>query len=169
MLSSVQETGALPELDGEVLDWLPVDTAATAMIQGAERTIGDGAEGLEVYHVVNYHTQPGWSELLRWVKERQDFETLSPAAWVAKLEQLAEKGSQHPALQLLEHWKRAYASDQEVEAGRSGIASTEGASTGRKTFAVHRSIERLPALRTVEPVSEAYFERLWKWIQEEAV
>ena len=169
MLSSVQETGALPALDGEVLDWLPVDTAATAMIQGAERTIGDESEGLEVYHVVNYHTQPEWSELLRWVKERQDFETLPPPAWVAKLEQLAEKGSQHPALQLLEHWKRAYASDQEVEAGRSGIEGTEGASTGRKTFAVHRSIDRLPALRTVSPVSEAYFERLWKWIQEEAV
>ena len=141
------------------------------MIQGAEeRTIGDEAEGLEVYHVVNYHTQPEWRELLRWVKERQDFETLPPPAWVAKLEQLAAKGSQHPALQLLEHWKRAYASDQEVEAGGSGIEGTEGASTtGRKTFAVHRSIDRLPALRTVEPVSEAYFERLWKWIQEEAV
>jgi thioester reductase-like protein len=175
MLSSVQETGALPELDGEVLDWLPVDTAATAMIQGAERTIGDESGGLQVYHVVNYHTRPEWSELLRWVKERQDFETLSPSAWVAKLEQLAEKGSQHPALQLLEHWKRAYASDQsgqEVEAGRSGIEGTEGAPTTRterKTFAVQRSIERLPALRTVEPVSAAYFERLWRWIQEEAV
>ncbi|GAI54733.1 unnamed protein product, partial [marine sediment metagenome] len=41
--------------------------------------------------------------------------------------------------------------------------------TERKALAVHRSVERLPALRTVEPVSEAYFERLWKWIQEEAV
>ena len=172
MLSSVQETSALPQLDGEVLDWLPVDQAATAMIQGAERTIGDLSDGLQVYHVVNYHTTPGWSELLRWVKERQDFETLSPAAWVAKLEQLAEKGSQHPALQLLEHWKRAYASaqnGQEGEGQRSGIDGTAGAPTERKAFAVQRSIERLPALRTVEPVSEAYFERLWRWVQEEAV
>lgn len=172
MLSSVQETNALPQLDGEVLDWLPVDKAATAMIQGAERTIGDLSDGLQVYHVVNYHTSPEWSQLLRWVKERQDFETLPPAAWVAKLEQLAEKGSQHPALQLLEHWKRAYASAQkghEVEAAPSGIEGTGGAPTERKAFAVQRSIERLPALRTVEPVSEAYFERLWKWVQEEAV
>lgn len=170
MLSSVQETSALPQLDGEVLDWLPVDTAALAMIQGAERTIGSGEmDGIEVYHVVNYHSKPEWSELLRWVKERQDFETLPPAVWVAKLEQLAEKGSQHPALQLLEHWKRAYSSGQEAETGPSGIESTEGAPAERKTFATQRSIERLPALRTVEPVSEAYFARLWKWIQEEAV
>jgi hypothetical protein len=102
---------------------------------------------------VNYHLRPEWSELLRWAKERQDFETLSPAAWVAKLEQLEEKGSQHPALQLLEHWHRAY-------------KSTGDAPAGRKTFSVQRSIERLPALRTVGPVDEAYFERLWKWIQE---
>jgi thioester reductase-like protein len=191
MLSSVQETAALPELEGEVLDWLPVDTAALAMIQGAEdRAIGDCAEdnndesgGVRVYHVVNYHVRPEWSELLRWVKERQDFETLPPAAWVARLEQLADKGSQHPALQLLEHWKRAYSNGQEQEVvgggggrGRgqrrqSGIDGTEGppTATERKAFAVQRSIERLPALRTVEPVSEAYFARLWEWLREAAV
>jgi thioester reductase-like protein len=152
MLSSVQETGALPDLAGEVLDWLPVDTAATAMIQGAERTIGSESESLEIYHVVNYHSKPEWSDLLRWVKERQDFETLSPAAWVAKLELLREKGSQHPALQLLEFWKQAY-------------QSTEDALAGRKTFSTKRSIE-LPALRTVNAVDEEYFERLWKWIRE---
>lgn len=182
MLSSVQETHALPDLEGEVLDWLPVDCAASAMIQGAECTMGGaGSEGVEVYHVVNSHTKPDWRELLRWVKERQDFETLSPAAWVGRLEQVAEKGSQHPALQLLEHWKRAYrTSGQESEAGpsdvRSGIEQDEkeedtGAAptAERKTFAVQRSIERLPALRTVEPVSEAYFQRLWVWIRDEAV
>jgi len=178
MLSSVQETAALPELDGEVLDWLPVDIAALAMIQGAERTLGaGGSDGVQVYHVVNYHTRPEWSELLRWVKERQDFETLSPAAWVAKLEQLADKGSQHPALQLLEHWKRAYSNGQEqevvvvVEGRQSGIDGTEEAPTAteRKAFAVQRSIEGLPALRTVEPVSEAYFGRLWEWLREAAV
>jgi thioester reductase-like protein len=175
MLSSVQETAALPELKGEVLDWLPVDIAALAMIQGAERTIGAGeSDGVQVYHVVNYHTTPEWSELLRWVKERQDFETLSPAAWVAKLEQLADKGSQHPALQLLEHWKRAYSNGQEqevvvVEGRQSGIDGTEESPTAteRKAFAVQRSIERLPALRTVEPVSEAYFARLWEWLLRE--
>lgn len=171
MLSSVQETSALPDLEGEVLDWLPVDTAASAMVQGAERTIGAGeSEGVEVYHVVNSHPRPEWSDLLRWAKERQDFETLPPPTWVERLEQLSEKGSQHPALQLLEHWKRAYISGQEVEAGRSGIEEGRGgAPTARKTFAVQRSIERLPALRTVEPVSEAYFARLWRWIQEEAI
>jgi hypothetical protein len=147
------------------------------MIQGAERTIGaGGSDGVQVYHVVNYHTRPEWSELLRWVKERQDFETLSPAAWVAKLEQLADKGSQHPALQLLEHWKRAYSNGEEqevvvVEGRQSGIDGTEEAPTAteRKAFAVQRSIERLPALRTVEPVSEAYFARLWEWLREAAV
>ncbi|KAM0721615.1 hypothetical protein Q7P37_002540 [Cladosporium fusiforme] len=176
MLSSVQETHALPDLEGEVLDWLPVDCAASAMVQGVRRPDGGaGSEGVEVYHVVNSHTRPEWSELLRWVKERQDFDTLSPAAWVGRLEQLAQNGSQHPALQLLEHWKRAYSSGQESEAGRSGIQSgiekegTGVAPTARKTFAVQRTMERLPALRTVEPVSEAYFERLWMWIREEAV
>jgi hypothetical protein len=65
---------------------------------------------------------------------------------------LREKGSQHPALQLLEFWKQAY-------------QSTEDALAGRKTFSTKRSIE-LPALRTVNAVDEEYFERLWKWIRE---
>ncbi|KAL1584856.1 hypothetical protein WHR41_06585 [Cladosporium halotolerans] len=178
MLSSVRETNALPDLGGEVLDWLPVDVAARAMVQGAEPRIdGRAPTGLEVYHVVNSHAGPAWTELLRWVKERRDFETLQPAAWVERLERAAEKGSQHPALQLLEHWKRAYSSgggSQEAEGQRSGVeeeeeAATAAAPTARKTFAVQRSIERLPALRTVEPVSEAYFSRLWEWVQQEVV
>ncbi|KAI7036043.1 hypothetical protein KC352_g46985, partial [Hortaea werneckii] len=61
MLSAVKVTGSLPSLQDK-LDWLPVDIAADALIQGVSaRHVGNGPA---VYHVVNDHDRPTWADLL---------------------------------------------------------------------------------------------------------
>lgn len=167
MLGSVRETGALPELRDESLGWLPVDTAARALIEGAQSTNEhvQGGGTVEVYHVVNPHTEPKWADLLSWLGKREKFARVSPGEWVGRLERL---DSRHPALQLLEHWKRAYAgSDSETggQKGRDDVVET----ADQNAFAIERTRECIPVLRTVEPVSEAYFWRLWEWIVAEGL
>ncbi|OQO13072.1 hypothetical protein B0A48_02536 [Cryoendolithus antarcticus] len=160
MLGSVRETGTLPALEDEVLDWLPVDICATALIQGAGRQHEDEVDGLEIYHVVNSHTTPTWSDLLGWLKAKREFEIIGPADWVKELEALAEEGSQSPALQLLELWRNAYGDKKP-----KGVDKTSGDEIKeRKIFAVDKSVKCLPVLQSVKPVDEAYFALLWKWI-----
>lgn len=152
MLSAVKVTQSLPELDDK-LDWLPVDIAASALIQGVDASASE--RGLTVYHVVNDNDRPTWSDLLTWMQRHEKFDVVSPRHWVRQLESAIDSGSQHPSGQLLDHWKQAYCRDREDD-GESGPAS----------FAMERTKAALPALRNVEPVDEKYFGKLWAWIQE---
>ncbi|KAK5137615.1 hypothetical protein LTR08_007910 [Meristemomyces frigidus] len=154
MLSAVRITGSLPALENEKLDWLPVDIAATALIQGAEVMSKEGQ--LSVFHVLNENSRPSWTELLDWLKEKEKFDIVSPHDWVSQLEVAINGGSNHPSGQLLDHWKLAY--------GTEGAKADEDVqSVG---FAMARTKEALPALRSVQPVTEVYFNKLWSWIAE---
>ena len=154
MLSAVKVTGSLPALEDEKLDWLPVDIAATALIQGAD--ISSGQQSLYVYHVVNENDRPTWTHLLGWLKKREKFDVVPPAEWVKQLEQAMNQGTNHPSGQLLDHWRQAYGSkDQKAQAISSKTPS----------FAMERTKEALRVLRNAEPVSEAFFDKLWAWIK----
>ena len=158
MLSAMEETRSLPDFEDEVLNWLPVDLAATALIEGAEVEGGDSDAA--VYHVVNEHHMPTWTDMLAWLRKTETFDTISPSAWVEELEALAGSGSNHPALQLLDHWKKAYA-QTDPNAGKDKSDQTKRT----KTFAMERTKEAVPVLREVSPVDEAYFGRVWGWIK----
>ncbi|KAH0254071.1 acetyl-CoA synthetase-like protein, partial [Aureobasidium melanogenum] len=73
MLSSVKVSRALPNLDKETLDWLPVDLAATALMQGIASVDGSG-DGAHVLHVLNEHRRPTWPTMLQWLKKRYAFD-----------------------------------------------------------------------------------------------
>ncbi|RMZ00779.1 hypothetical protein D0862_06620 [Hortaea werneckii] len=150
MLSAVKVTGSLPNLQDK-LDWLPGDIAADALIQGVSaRHVGNGPA---VYHVVNDHDRPTWSDLLAWLRKKESLEAIPPAIWVEQLEKAIDAGSNHPSGQLLDHWRQAYCSDKD---GGEGPVS----------FAMERTRNVIPALRGVEPVNEEYFAKLWTWIRE---
>lgn len=163
MLSSVKETGCLPNLD-ETLDWLPVDIAATALIQGAARRAEDSHDS-RVYHVVNYNTEPSWTDMTAWLQKHESLELISPSSWVQRLSQLEAEGSTNPALRLLSHWQNAYdASD--------GFANTttgkcNDAKAQKKTFSTIKTRSEVPVLRDIKPVDEIYFGKLWHWIRKE--
>ncbi|KAG9196623.1 hypothetical protein G6011_01744 [Alternaria panax] len=149
MLSTVKLIKCLPDLGGEPLDWLPVDVAAKAFLE-ATRPI-KGAEDMPVFHVLNPHQEPTWSQMLQWLQEKEGFEIVTPKAWVERLEQAGD--SDHSALKLLGLWKESYGGGMEEKALRSQFSTTE-------------TSKCVPALRGVKPLDKGYVERIWYWIQQ---
>lgn len=171
MLRSALATRCLPDLgEGEVLSWLPVDVAAAALVERmsvkdggkgeANGGGGDGEERVTVWHIVNPHRTPTWRDLLGWL-QGEGFEAVRPADWVKRLESLGEKQPEHPALKLLEHWRKAYGE------GEGGEGAAEQGESTKKEFAVERTKERIASMREVKPVNEEYFGKLWAWIKSE--
>ncbi|KAL9096166.1 MAG: hypothetical protein Q9165_001689 [Trypethelium subeluteriae] len=173
MLRSVVETRALPALREEVLGWLGVDVAAGAMIESAMVVEGEGkqqeskeqsdskvgAERIRVYHVLNEHLTPTWMDLLGWMKKREKFEVVEAAEWVRKLEGLRETTPEHPALGLLGLWRDAYGDQSGDEHGKQREQKVT------VTFVMEESKETAPILKTVRPVDEEYFGKMWEWIK----
>lgn len=158
MLSSVKLTGALPALDKETLDWLPVDLAAVALVQGISSVDGSG-DGSHVLHVLNEHRRPTWATLLQWLKKRRGFDIVDPPKWVARLEVMQERdGVDHPAYRLLDHWKRAYAPEHESEENHDSAPAVMLA------FDMARTKDAIAVLRDISPVDEQYFGKIWQWI-----
>ncbi|KAK4561065.1 hypothetical protein LTR86_005020 [Recurvomyces mirabilis] len=161
MLSAVKITGSLPDLGEEQkLDWLPVDSAARALVEGVEVMARESKESQAVvYHILNENTTPNWSQLLAWLKETETFDIVSPAEWVKKLESAVNAGSTHPASQLLDFWRKAYLERTGVEAKEVRAKKVE--------FDLSRTKEELECMRRVEPVGREYSGRLWEWIGRE--
>ncbi|KAK3722537.1 hypothetical protein LTR37_002529 [Vermiconidia calcicola] len=153
LLSTVGVTGTLPDLPDEIIDWLPVDIAATAMIEGA--MCAPASDEMRLFHVVNDSLSASWSELLRWLSKRVSFEIVSPTQWIQQLDNVAEKGSSHPALGLLDHWKKAF----------SGEDASKQEKQSRISFDMTGTKQAISALRNVEPVEEGYLIKLWSWIE----
>ncbi|EMC91304.1 hypothetical protein BAUCODRAFT_152577 [Baudoinia panamericana UAMH 10762] len=150
MLSASKITESLPTLKNENLDWLPVDIAASALIQGAQTPRYDRT--LAVYHVLNNNGRPTWMEMLEWLKQHESFNIVPPSRWVSQLEAAVDQGSTHPATQLLDHWREAYTATKQNEAPHA-------------EFDMIETKEALPVLASVEPVDEEYFNKLWAWIK----
>ena len=160
MLGSVLATGCLPDLK-QSLDWLPVDVAASGVIELAHSThsIGENKrQEATVYHVANTHEDVTWQHALEWMKGfGEDFEVVPPSTWVERLAKLEEnKGAKgHPALRLLGLWREAYAKGEKV--------------VEKPRFDVSKAREVSEALRNVGTMDESYFRRLWEWVRVNAV
>lgn len=161
LLSQVSLTKTLPKLQDE-LSWLPVDTAARAFIEVAKamNTMNETQE-MQVFHIVNTDQTTQWADLMRWVKKAMpDLNIVEPQHFVEKLETLQKEGKDHPAMRLLPHWKAAYAMEKDPN-------ERESKQNGALTFQTTKTYAVAPILRTVKPVNEAYFEKIWKWIQDQ--
>ncbi|KAF2769914.1 acetyl-CoA synthetase-like protein [Teratosphaeria nubilosa] len=175
MLSAVNVTYSLPALENEPLNWLPVDIAATALIQGTEGQPASEDETAAFFHVLNETTRPTWTDLLGWLKKRIDFDIVEPHVWVKRLEAAVNDtaaGSAHPAAQLLDFWREAYRPLPPSGHDAQKLRPTDPAasdfvepSSSIATFEMKRTRAAIPVLRRVEPVSEAFFCKLWAWIQ----
>jgi thioester reductase-like protein len=152
MLSTARLINCLPDLRNEPLDWLPVDVAAKAFLETTTGTgNGSGSEEMPVYHVLNPHREPTWSQMLQWLQNKEHFDIISPKQWVERLE--ACQDADHSALKLLGLWKEAYGSGEE-EAGP------------RPRFSMTKTRESVPSLREVKALDEEYVRRIWEWIQQ---
>jgi thioester reductase-like protein len=152
MLSTARLINCLPDLRNEPLDWLPVDVAAKAFLETTTDTgNGSGSEEMPVYHVLNPHREPTWSQMLQWLQNKEHFDIISSKQWVERLE--ACQDADHSALKLLGLWKEAYGSGEE-EAGP------------RPRFSMTKTRESVPSLREVKALDEEYVRRIWEWTQQ---
>ncbi|KAF3034708.1 putative secondary metabolism biosynthetic enzyme [Didymella heteroderae] len=149
MLSTASIISCLPDLGDEALDWLPVDIAAQAFLEST-REQNYGQEDLPVYHILNPHRQPTWHDMLLWLRKKADFEIVSPQVWLQRLE---DSDIKHPAKKLLGLWKETYG-----DGVRGGSAELPG-------FAMEESKRHVAVLRDIEPLDEAYIQRVWEWVQ----
>lgn len=154
MLSSVTATNCLPNLTEETLGWLPVDIAATAVVEIALRDHDTESSALPVYHILNPDHSSTWEDLLSWVRESgTDFEIVEPHSWVQRLEAAKDD---HPAKKLLGMWKSAYTGEQD-QRDEKGIVEFQMSVTQRATT----------TMRNVEPIGKHQAQAMWAWIQRE--
>lgn len=155
MLTTIDALDCLPQLD-EVLNWLPLDTAATAVIDIAFST-PQNKKKCSLYHLINNASETKWSELLCWIAatRTKPFEVVPAEVWLAKLENFPNK---HPAKNLLGMWNLVYGD------------SVEGEQEKKRTKAVFSTIEaekKTDAMRTLKPVDQELVIKIWAWVEEE--
>ena len=167
MLSSMQVTGSLPLLKKERLTWLPIDLAAQAVLEISlsHPTNGSSNNPIPVYHLLNppASNQTTWSDLLSWLQKfssssssSPSFTTVSPQAWLSKLENLTGEAAKHPARKLLGLWKEAYGDDDD-----DGAKEGEGKEV---VFEMTETKKVAKVMRGVEPIGEEQVRKIWGWI-----
>ena len=164
MLAASKAIRALPALD-EKLDWLRVDIAAQAVIEIAfsltqnQKYASNSAKDSPclVFHVLNSHTKPTWSEMLGWIMAIDpSIEIVEPAKWVGIVKESERIKPDHPARRLLPMWKEAYG-DEAIMDG-----------TKPKTFEMEKTLQAAPILDELEPIDEQFFRKLWVWVQNQS-
>ncbi|KAI1071016.1 hypothetical protein LB507_010971 [Fusarium sp. FIESC RH6] len=158
LLSTARITGCLPNIPGEPLNWLPVEQAAQAVIEISRATYDSSST--PVYHVLNPHTTPTWTEMLYWLSSSigtPEFERVSPREWIKRLEKaLGERSVSHPAQALLGLWKESYGlmMEDDVELKKSGDESP---------FDVKKTSQVSGTIKDVQPVDRERLLQTWKW------
>lgn len=192
MLSSARVSGCLPDLPGEALSWLPVDVAARSVMEIAtsppdppepprapgqrySQTRSQHLHKTPVYHVLNPHQEPEWSDMLSWVRDgdagsngngdqagRHTAGAVSivPAPeWIERLERALET-QDHPARALLHLWKAAYRGRR---GSPGGVGEGSAAATAR--FDTRRTERVSETMRGVRPLGREDVVRMWRWIE----
>lgn len=114
----------LPELPGQMVDWIPVDVAAGAiaelLVSGSEfgKADGEGEKGgqkYEVHNITNPHPIP-WTDLGSMLQRISPVEQVPMSTWVARLNALADAGTtpeQVPGLKLLQFFENMVSDTEE--------------------------------------------------------
>ncbi|KAJ4264389.1 hypothetical protein NW762_005587 [Fusarium torreyae] len=167
LLSTAKVAGCLPNLSNETLNWLPVEQAAQAVIQVAssapQEDKVDPSSKTPVYHILNPHDTPSWTEMLQWLssgKEGPSFEIVSPQEWLKRLERaLSERDVNHPSQALLGLWKQSYG--REVN-GESDTKKDDKLSL----FDVTQTKVTSATIRDVKPLDRERIDKTWKWVND---
>ncbi|RSM03617.1 hypothetical protein CDV31_010414 [Fusarium ambrosium] len=167
LLSTARVVGYLPDISHETLSWLPVEEAARSVLEVAFSTTSKDSQSLSptktaVYHVLNPHSTPAWSEMLRWISNSNEgprFHIFSPREWMSWLEQtLKERESSHPSQALLGLWKQNYCHE-------GGNGNVRKAKQG-PSFDLSLTQQASAAMRDVKPLERERVLKTWKWVCE---
>ncbi|KZT58724.1 acetyl-CoA synthetase-like protein [Calocera cornea HHB12733] len=111
MVQSGLALGALPSLPKAVVEWVPVDEAARAIVDSVHAPPKDG-EDARYLHLI--HPRPNnWDTIFGALAKHLEVPLVPSADWLAKLEHASESAtprtiSRVPALKLLEFFHRAF-------------------------------------------------------------
>ncbi|KLP03367.1 Uncharacterized protein Y057_4649 [Fusarium fujikuroi] len=160
LLSTSKITGCLPDLANEVLNWLPVEQAAQAVVEVASTS--SNVSRTPVYHVLNPHTTPIWKDMLDWLaasNEGPEFEIVSSSEWLERLEKaLSDDSANHPSQALLGLWKQSYSKDMDDSSTRE---DQEGS-----LFDLAQTQKVSASIRDVKPLTRERLIKTWKWVNE---
>ncbi|TGO22114.1 hypothetical protein BPAE_0182g00220 [Botrytis paeoniae] len=149
---------SLPELDIS-LSWLPVNTAAAAVIEIAcQKTYWKPLQPppspheASVFHLVNNSTAITWKHLLKWIGHEGKTEEFGK--WLQRAESPSPEGlkENHPARSLLGFWK-----DMEKQNKEN--------STRKATFGLLRTRQVSETMSDFTDIDEEYVKTIWGWVQ----
>jgi thioester reductase-like protein len=158
MLSTARITGCLPNLESEVLSWLPVQVAAQAVVE-ASAARGD-PDADRVLHILNSNHMPSWAQMLAWIQEDvasqgAHLDLVTPEEWLRRLEEALPQHPHHPSQALLGLWKEGMLGD---------------ARSDRKApleFCLDVTKATLPAMSNVVPLGRHQILGMWHWVREQ--
>jgi thioester reductase-like protein len=166
MLSTAKIIGSLPSITGEGVNWLPVHSAARAVLDiAAHAGLGGSLDKNSMFHVLNHHNTPRWDQMLHWLQEDNNrngicppFNIVPASQWVSALEDGAQKeGKRHPAYALLGLWKNAFGS-------RDSISKEPPAMPSR--FDNSRSQQVSSVMSSLQPLDQEQLVRMWRWVNQ---
>ncbi|KAL9618564.1 MAG: hypothetical protein Q9160_006748 [Pyrenula sp. 1 TL-2023] len=147
LLSTKDVLGCLPKQNAKV-DWLPVDTAAEAILDIVSSAGGETkdqedcdqnggretknsqftADSFNVYHIVNPRPDPWWDQMLEWLKKDHEnaFQIVEGRAWFHKLtEAFSNSELKHPGRPLLPLWKQQFGTEVPQHQPSEAFVSTK--------------------------------------------
>lgn len=172
MLATARIAGCLPDLPGEALDWMPVELAARAVLEIAlpdgnvtpdEHGASQADAGTGVYHVLNPHAVPTWSQMLNWIstadgldEASRPFDIVPPEAWLSRLEDAFKEGdARHPAQALLGLWK------SELGTGHGGGGAE---ARPKPVFEVGLTRRVSATMWGMRPLDRQRVLAMWRWV-----
>ncbi|KAJ4183476.1 hypothetical protein NW767_013536 [Fusarium falciforme] len=171
LLSTARVAGCLPDIPHESLNWLPVEEAAHSIMDIAfsghvtepENSKPLSVTGTQIYHVLNPHTNPSWSQMLKWISgsdKETSFQIVSPQEWMSRLEEaLKETEGNHPSQALLGLWRQNYCQN-------NGDECTAGESQPVDVFDLSHTQQVSAVMREVKPLDRERVLKTWKWVCE---
>ncbi|KAF4468400.1 nonribosomal peptide synthetase [Fusarium albosuccineum] len=175
LLSTAKVVGCLPDIPDEVVNWLPVEAAAQSVLEIAfpnrakapETTNGketpEERTRTSVYHVLNPHVTPTWSQMLQWISknnEERPFEIISARDWVRRLEDaLGKRKDNHPSQALLEMWKERFYGEVDGESRATDVAQLP-------VFDLTETQHASSAIRNVQPLDCERMVKTWRWVND---
>ncbi|KAF4986991.1 hypothetical protein FDECE_15656 [Fusarium decemcellulare] len=175
LLSTARITGYLPNVPDEVLNWLPVETAAQALLEIAfsdrktssssikDDKLPNDTMGTPVYHILNPHVTPTWGQMLQWVSNSDKectFEVVSPENWLRRLEDaLGKRKDNHPSQALLGMWEGRFCQDEDGGSRTTDVAQLP-------VFDLTRTQHASLAIRNVQPLDRERMVKTWRWVND---
>jgi thioester reductase-like protein len=103
MLRTVDEVGMLPDLAQDVM-WLPIDLAASAIMDIITNPDTFSGGGCPVFHIMNPNSV-SWSNVCGWLREfGKTFEEVPPKTWVTAVSNSESAVEKNPSRKLLGLW-----------------------------------------------------------------